>query len=397
MRHIDPFVTELTTDFVHALDTSDDELFEVKLGRDAHVERHVQVVVVGDERSRGGTTGDHIHHRRLNLKEIAIIQVLADVSNDVGSDVKRVANFVVHHQIQKAHAEARFDILQPRKTGKHLQARGQDLKIRREQRELPTFRLPGRTLDADNVPASRRAVNLLEIISRCRTLIRGHLNLLTIRNKIVKVQFLPARPFRHDASRHGRALALGRRPIRQPGILFDKLPHARIDVILVRIRRLSLRFRAKHLINSILRVLRRVQIRFVVLFALLLLRLCRLRLRLGRVLGRLLLFVLSLFQPFLILTLAHRLARELRELLQRRFIGGVGHVRSRARRCGASRRVTKQGLNPRRGCVALQTDEVRRSLAARCWPGCGATCDRRDRPNARARSCEGLVKRRCAR
>lgn len=42
----------------------------VEFWSDSHVEIHVQVVVMGDERFGSGAARDHIHHRSLNLTTI---------------------------------------------------------------------------------------------------------------------------------------------------------------------------------------------------------------------------------------------------------------------------------------------------------------------------------------
>lgn len=44
-----------------------DQHLQVQLWRHAHVELHVQVMVVRDEGSGCGASRDHIHHRRFHL------------------------------------------------------------------------------------------------------------------------------------------------------------------------------------------------------------------------------------------------------------------------------------------------------------------------------------------
>lgn len=41
----------------------------VQLGGDPHVQVHVQLVVVGNKRTGHCTTGDYVHHGRLNLND----------------------------------------------------------------------------------------------------------------------------------------------------------------------------------------------------------------------------------------------------------------------------------------------------------------------------------------
>ena len=55
-----------------------------------HVQVHVQVVVMRDEGFGGGASGDHVHHRSLNLKETQVVQELAHVRNNFGTGVELI-------------------------------------------------------------------------------------------------------------------------------------------------------------------------------------------------------------------------------------------------------------------------------------------------------------------
>ena len=67
VRHVDLLVSKDTADFKDAVETADNELLQVELGRDTHKEVELEVVVVGDEGLGGGAAGNHRHHRCLNL------------------------------------------------------------------------------------------------------------------------------------------------------------------------------------------------------------------------------------------------------------------------------------------------------------------------------------------
>mmetsp|Transcript_7596 Transcript_7596/g.17014 ORF Transcript_7596/g.17014 Transcript_7596/m.17014 type:complete len:260 (-) Transcript_7596:349-1128(-) len=214
VRHVDALVAELATDFIHAFNTTDDKLLEIKFRRNTHEKCHVQVIMVRDERTSGSTARNHVHHRCFNLEEIAVIQILAHVANNVGADVERIAHLVVHDQIEETHTETRFNILQSRETRKHVQARSQDLHTRRENGKFTALGLTRHTLQANDITATRRGMNLSEIVIRGATFVRHDLNLLTIGNEIVKVQLFPAGALGHNPSGDGYRHALGIRRIR---------------------------------------------------------------------------------------------------------------------------------------------------------------------------------------
>lgn len=73
------FVTELAADLVDSVESTNDELLQEQLGSDTKIELHVQLVVVSLERSGCSTTSDLVHHGCLNLEEVALVEVLADV------------------------------------------------------------------------------------------------------------------------------------------------------------------------------------------------------------------------------------------------------------------------------------------------------------------------------
>ena len=75
VRHVDALVPELTADLVHAINAADDELLQVELGRDAHAQVELQIVVKSFKGPCGGAASLHVHHGRLHLQEAAGVEV----------------------------------------------------------------------------------------------------------------------------------------------------------------------------------------------------------------------------------------------------------------------------------------------------------------------------------
>lgn len=75
---INGFVSEVFADFEDSFQTSNNALLEVKFRSNSHVQLHIQVIVMSHEGSGCGSSRNHIHHRRLNLDEVQVIQVPSD-------------------------------------------------------------------------------------------------------------------------------------------------------------------------------------------------------------------------------------------------------------------------------------------------------------------------------
>ncbi|SBM29952.1 Uncharacterised protein [Klebsiella oxytoca] len=112
MTNGDTFVTEVTVDFEHALEAANHQTLQVQFRRDAQVHIQIQRVVMGDERTGGSATGDHLHHRGFHFHKAAADHELADAGQDLRTHFKGVARFIVGDQIQVALTIARFLILQ---------------------------------------------------------------------------------------------------------------------------------------------------------------------------------------------------------------------------------------------------------------------------------------------
>ena len=85
VRRVDAFVAEDAPDFVDALETADDQPLQVEFRRDAHVERHVESVVMGAERTRGRAAGDVQQRRRLDFEETSRVAEAPHLRDDAAS------------------------------------------------------------------------------------------------------------------------------------------------------------------------------------------------------------------------------------------------------------------------------------------------------------------------
>lgn len=95
------FIAELATNLVDPVESTNNELLEEQLGSNTKVELHIQLVVMCLERSCGGTTSDLVHHGCLDLEEVALVKVLANVLDDLGALDEGVPCAVVHDQIEE--------------------------------------------------------------------------------------------------------------------------------------------------------------------------------------------------------------------------------------------------------------------------------------------------------
>src|SRR3546814_5949447 len=71
-------VAEVAVDLVHALEATDDQALEVELRRHAQEQVQVERVVVRGERLGRRTTGQVMHHRRLDFEEAPRVEPATD-------------------------------------------------------------------------------------------------------------------------------------------------------------------------------------------------------------------------------------------------------------------------------------------------------------------------------
>ena len=87
------FVTKAAVDFEHALQTAYDQAFQIQFGRDTQVKRHIQRIVVGNERLGRRTTRNRVHHRSFYLQITFADHVVAHGLDDFAAFDKGVARF----------------------------------------------------------------------------------------------------------------------------------------------------------------------------------------------------------------------------------------------------------------------------------------------------------------
>ena len=110
--HVDTLISELTTNFIHAIDAADDKLLEEQLGRDAHAQVELQIVVKSFKRPCRGTSRLHVHHRSLDFQEAAGVKVASDIVDNHAATIENGGNVGVADEIKVALPVADFGIFQ---------------------------------------------------------------------------------------------------------------------------------------------------------------------------------------------------------------------------------------------------------------------------------------------
>ena len=145
----DALVAEVAVDLVDALDAADDEPLEVELRRDAHVQLHVERVVMRDERPRQRAAGDRLHHRRLDFEEAACVEEAANGRERARAHVEDAARVGIDDQVEVALAVAGLDVLEAVPLLRQRQeALGEERQRRRPDGQLVGPRPEQATLDA---------------------------------------------------------------------------------------------------------------------------------------------------------------------------------------------------------------------------------------------------------
>jgi len=99
-------VAKVLRDFVDAFQPAHEQALEVQLVGNAQVERHVQRMVVGGERPRGGPPVDGLKGRRLDFEVAALVEKAAHRAQKLGALAKDLAHAGVHRQVDVAPAVA---------------------------------------------------------------------------------------------------------------------------------------------------------------------------------------------------------------------------------------------------------------------------------------------------
>mmetsp|Transcript_2418 Transcript_2418/g.6490 ORF Transcript_2418/g.6490 Transcript_2418/m.6490 type:complete len:480 (+) Transcript_2418:811-2250(+) len=259
---IDALVAELPADFVDPVQASYHQHLEVQFGRHAQVQVHAEVVVVGDEGFRGRPSRDHVHHGGFHLQKVSVVEVLADLGDDAGSDLENVADLVVDNQIEVALAVSGFHVGNPTEArvslGKwdHVEAGTEEDHCLGKDRELSVLGLSGMPGDPDNVSSLEHPVDFRKgLLVLVGLGITHDLDLCSVSVEIVKEQFSLV-THRNDASRNGNRLVFnlfsGRRLRFVVGI---EIGNPVVDVKLVRVGIQSVLFHLRHGVPAVLQEL----------------------------------------------------------------------------------------------------------------------------------------------
>ena len=150
---VNSFVTVDPAQFVHPLDPSDQEPFEVQLQGDSQEQVDIQGVVVRNERPRGSPARDRVQGRPLDFHEPFRGQRAADRVDDLGPFQKPRQNTFAVDQIEIPHPVPQLGIDQPLVLGgRRLDRLGEEVDPVCENRQLAGLGLLELSIDADNVP-----------------------------------------------------------------------------------------------------------------------------------------------------------------------------------------------------------------------------------------------------
>lgn len=189
---IDALVTEVLSDFIDAVESTDDQLLEVQLGSDTHVQLHLEIVVVGEERSGSGSTGNHVHHWRFNLQELEVVEVLANELHHLGARLEDLAGAIRQDKIEETLAISDFVVLETDvHFGEHVQARRKQLHLTRSNRQFVALGAAWSTDDTNDVSSLNVFVSSVEATFTDVVLgVTHHLNLNTVPSQIVEDEVL---------------------------------------------------------------------------------------------------------------------------------------------------------------------------------------------------------------
>ena len=112
MVAVHSLVAEVLADFINALETADDEAFQIELGCDAHVHVNVECVEMGDERTGACSAGDALKGRGLNLGVACLVEHAAKGAEHGGALKENVLDAVVDNEVNIALAVAELRIFE---------------------------------------------------------------------------------------------------------------------------------------------------------------------------------------------------------------------------------------------------------------------------------------------
>jgi hypothetical protein len=110
---VHPLVTEILAHLVDFVEAAYDQPLEVEFVGNAQVERHVEGVVVGLERARGGAAVQWLQHRCFDLQKAAAVQKAAQLTKGQCAEPEHIAHFGIDGQVYVAAAIPLLLVRQP--------------------------------------------------------------------------------------------------------------------------------------------------------------------------------------------------------------------------------------------------------------------------------------------
>ena len=104
------FVTEVTVNLEHLLETTDHQTLQIQLRRNAQVERHIESIVVRGEWLGRSATRNRVHHRRFHFQVAIVHHVGTNRLHQLAPGHKGGTRFLVHDQIQVTLAVTLLDV-----------------------------------------------------------------------------------------------------------------------------------------------------------------------------------------------------------------------------------------------------------------------------------------------
>ncbi len=75
------FIAKTAVDLEYLFHSAHDQTLQIKLRRNTQIHLHIQCIVMGNERTCGGTTGDHLQHGCFYLDKSCVPEIVADKIN----------------------------------------------------------------------------------------------------------------------------------------------------------------------------------------------------------------------------------------------------------------------------------------------------------------------------
>src|SRR5207248_8548796 len=92
-------IPEIVTDLVHAIETANDEPFEIKLVGDSEIERHVECVVMRHERTRICAAILRLQYGRLHLDVLELVEKAAHARDHPRARAEQLADFRMDREV----------------------------------------------------------------------------------------------------------------------------------------------------------------------------------------------------------------------------------------------------------------------------------------------------------